>query len=261
MTIRQIMIEIQVYTALILQLVIAVTMYSRRLHARAKFFFAYILWQTLSTAIIYLLLHFGPPEYVFYTSWVNNFITMSLGLAIIIELFQRFFEPYTSIRRFARILFLWSALAFVAIGLLVATFRQVNLVLPIVKIFFIMERSVRIIQLGLILVLLGLSKYLHLRWKNYLFGIALGFGFYALMALTGLTVLMYYGHLVGVFVDTLLGTAYCGAVVVWTCYILQPDAVSVPIVSLPSHELERWDQALSQLLGRKPSSSISAAGD
>lgn len=257
---QQVMIEVQVYAALILQVIIAVTMYSRGLHAKAKFFFAYILWQTLSTVIIYLLLH-SRPAYVFYSSWVNNFITMSLGLAIIFELFNRFFEPYAAVRRFAKILFLWSGLTLLAIGLIVASFRQVNMALPIAKVFFIMERSIRIIQLGLILVLLGLSKYLHLRWKNYLFGIALGFGFYALMALTGLTLMMYYGHHVAQAIDTLLGTAYCGAVVVWTFYVLQPDVVTVPIVSLPSHELERWDRALSQLLGRKPSSSISAAGD
>jgi len=51
--------------------------------------------------------------------------------------------------------------------------------------------------------------------------------------------------------NLLWGTGYCIAVLIWTAYVLQPDAATVPIVSLPSHELEKWDETLKRMLSGK----------
>jgi hypothetical protein len=265
MVLSKMMTEVQSFAAILLQIVIAARMYSRGLHEKVKFFFAYIIWQTISTAILYFILHFKSKfeskNVLFGGYWVNNVITISLGMVIIFELFNRIFEPYEGIRRFGRIILFWSSALLMIIGGILATFNEVAFSVPVWTVLLVAERSLRIIQLGLILVLFSVSRYLHLRWKNYLFGIALGFGFYALVALTGLTIRMYYGKSVFGVVDTLLGTAYCAAVVIWTFYILQPDVLGTPIITLPSHELDRWDHTLSQLLRRSSSSPISAANE
>ena len=249
MTTPELIVEVQTGVAVVLHLIVAARMYTCRLYEKARYFFTYIVWQNVSTFILYTFAH-TSRNWQFYSFWINNLITMSLGLLIIVELFDRIFGSYNSIRHFAKMILLWSFAVLMLIGVFLAHFHKVAFSVPYWTVFLVTERSIRVIQLGLILTLFGLSKYLHLRWKNYLFGIALGFGFYALLALTGLTIRMYYGKLVFVWEDSLLGTAYCLALAIWTFYVLQTDAIKIPIVPLPSHELERWDEALARLLHR-----------
>jgi len=123
------------------------------------------------------------------------------------------------------------------------------------------ERFVRIVQLGLIMSLLSLANYLHLRWRNFQFGVALGFGAYAVLMLTSNVLRAYYGQLVAGSLFAIENACYSLIISVWLFYALQPEAATIPIVSLPSHELEKWDLALSRLLGHTTSSSIPAAGE
>jgi len=240
--------DLQYCAAFALQITIAIAMFRRGLYKQARYFFVYIIWQTVSVAILYEILHKKPPFYYFVGYWINNVITVSLGIAIVIEVFNRMFSPYPGIRRMAKILFLGSAVLLVLISAILLIYNHAQYTVPILTFVMVTDRSVRVIQLGLTLTLFAITKYLHLRWRNYLFGIALGFGFYALMDLVALVVRMTYGKPVTVVVNVLIGTAYCAAVVIWTAYVLQPEAAKIPIVSLPSHELEKWDETLQQIL-------------
>ncbi len=240
--------EVQYYTAFVLQITIALAMVRRRLYVQARFFFIYIVWQTFSVAILYAVAHTAPRSYRFYGYWINNAITVTLGMAIVIETFNRIFAPYVAIRRMARLLFIWIAAMLIGFGCIFLFYNHTAYSGPILTFLLVTERSVRIVQLGLIIALFSITKYLHLRWKNYLFGIALGFGFYALSTLVILVIRMTFGQTVMVVADVLWGTAYCAAVLIWTIYVLQPEAAKVPIVSLPSNELEKWDDALKKLL-------------
>jgi hypothetical protein len=49
----------------------------------------------------------------------------------------------------------------------------------LVAMFFLSERSLRAVQLGLIVFLLALSNAFGMSWRGYAFGIALGYGVYA----------------------------------------------------------------------------------
>ena len=252
MTKLEIMAEAQYYSALGMQLVIIVAMSVRRLFLNAKYFYAYIVWQTLAIVIMYALHHLYPrgPQF-FYAYWINNAINICLGIAIIMELFNRMFDPYRSIRRFAKLMLLWSGAVLVLVGALLSIYREAEYSVPMLTGFFVAERSLRVIQLGLILVLLALTRYLHLRWKNHLFGIPLGFGFYALMALVGLTVRMHYGKPVAPIENVLQGTAYCAAVLIWFIYVLQRDAAPVSLIPFPSEQLEKWDHILEDILSHR----------
>ena len=242
---------IQYYSAFALQIAIAAGMFWRRLYGQAKFFFIYIVWQTISVAVMYVFLQRHLEWHYFYGYWINNTITVALGMAIVLEIFKRTFAPYEAIRRIARIVFVAAAGLLIIVSAIFLFYHNAEYSRPILTFFLVTERSVRIMQLGLILCLFGISRYLHLRWKNYLFGIALGFGFYALMDLVALVVRMTYGQAVAIQMNVLFGTAYCAAVVIWTVYVLQPEAAKIPIASLPSHELEQWDQTLRKMLSRK----------
>jgi hypothetical protein len=240
--------ELQYFGSWSLQLVIVVTMIRRRLFLNARFFFIYIVWQTFSVACMYVAMHKLPPPYSFYIGWTNNGIDIILGMAILIEIFNRIFAPFEGIRSVARTFFIGATVLASCTSAVFLLFRHVEYTVPVLTIFMVAERSLRILQLGLILSLFAITRYLHLRWKNYLFGIALGFGFYAVAALAVLVVRMTYGQPVMAWSNLLEGTGYCVAVLIWATYVLQPEASGLPIVSLPSPQLELWDATLKHAL-------------
>lgn len=244
--------ELQYFGALALQLIIVAAMIWRRLFLYARYFFAYMVWQTFSVACLYVIMHrFPPPSTcLFYASWINNAIDIVLAMAILVEIFTRMFAPFEGIRRMARLLFISAAAVLTATSAVFLFFHHAEYSVPILTFFMVVERSVRILQLGLVLALFAITRYLHIRWKNYLFGIALGFGFYAVTVLAVLVVRMTYGQLVMTWSALLEGTGYCVAVLIWATYVLQPEAATVPIVSLPSCELEQWDSTLKHVFLR-----------
>lgn len=243
--------NIQYFAALALQVIITAAMIWRRLFLQARFFFAYIVWQTFSVAALYEITYKLPKAYYFYAYWTNDAVDIVLALAILIEIFNRIFAPYEGIRGIARISFLTATVIITIASVVFLFFHHAEYSVPVLTFALVAERSVRILQLGLILSLFAITRYLHLRWKNYLFGIALGFGFYAMTTLAVLVVRMAYGEPVMIVTNILWGTGYCVAVVIWAVYVLQPEAASIPIVSLPSHELEQWDETLKNILSRK----------
>lgn len=251
MTIGRAVLDIQYFGALGLQVIIAIAMIWRRLYLQARFFFAYIVWQTFSVACLYEINFKLPSYYYFYAYWVNDVVDIVMAVAILVEVFNRIFAPYEGIRGVARIAFVVSAAIVGAASAIFLLFHHAEHSVPVLTFALVAERSVRILQLGLILSLFAITRYLHLRWKNYLFGIALGFGFYAMTTLAVLVIRMAYGEPVIIITNVLWGTGYCVAVLIWATYVLQPEAAKIPIVSLPSHQLEEWDETLKNILSRK----------
>jgi len=244
---RNIVQELMFLVCLVLQLVILFRMYRQRLYVLSRWFFVYIAFQSVMNPIQYVA-HHTSSRASFFAVWGANIVTVALGFAIITELFSQVFSPYAAIRRTARMIFLGALVALAAIAGLSAAYQQSGAEIPLANTIFAAERAVRIVQLGLIITLFLLSSSLGLRWKSCLFGIALGFGFYALVDLTVLAIVMRNGTAASSLFGISLSIAYTFSVVIWTGYILQPEVAKIPVANWPSGELARWDKALSQLL-------------
>jgi len=112
------------------------------------------------------------------------------------------------------------------------------------------ERSLRIIQAGLLLFLFLFSSSLGLTWRHYLFGIALGFGTFAIVDLASLAARAQLGHISADVVSLVRSVAFNCAVLIWVVYIFQRKPSEFQIPEIPTHDLEEWDRALVQLLQR-----------
>jgi hypothetical protein len=256
MRFQQIMLEVNYLAEIGLLLLLAACMMLRGLRAYAPVFFAYVVYSFCSTAVLYGLIHFGDAYWAWYSGWIAECLGAFIEFIVLGEIFNRLFAPYEGIRRFAKVVLLWSALLLTTFGLLTAfRYHEMHFSVPVLTAFLIMERSLKVVQLGLIVTLFCLSKYLHLRWKNLTFGIALGFGTYAIVVLAGIIVRSYFGKVVAGDITALTGAFYWLTALLWVFYVLQPDVARIPIMSLPSPELEHWDRVLSQLLKRSATSS------
>jgi len=91
---------------------------------------------------------------------------------------------------------------------------------------------------------------LGLTWRHYVFGIALGFGIYAIVDLASLAARTQLGLISADVASVVRSVAFNCAVLIWVIYTLQPNPAESQIPEIPRHDLEKWDRALVQLLQR-----------
>jgi hypothetical protein len=107
-----------------------------------------------------------------------------------------------------------------------------------------LERSVRVMQCGLVLFLLMFSRYLGISRRHRSFGIALGFGLFATVELL-LLGLQFAKVIDRTTLNILNMGAYDGAIVTWLVYLIVPvpKLESAPVLLQP----QRWDLSLGEL--------------
>jgi len=261
MLFQRIMFHVNHVLAIGLLVPLVITMLRKNLHRQTPVFFCYVASDTFGIFAIYMFALLLPPGWYWIGAWIQNEVAIVLAFATIVEVFSKLFSSYAGIRRLARNVMLWAAVLLALVALITLVFfHEMVYTTSVLTALTMIDRCLRVIQLGLILVLFALSRYLHLRWKNFVFGIALGFGFYALMSLATSVIRAHYGQMLAGTMNVVGDGSYCLSVLIWLVYALQPEVATIPVVSLPSHELEKWDLALSRLLGYPTSSSIPAAG-
>src|SRR5262249_19667238 len=83
------------------------------------------------------------------------------------------------------------------------------------------NRSVRLMQCGLFLLVMLLCRLLRLSWRQPAFGIALGFGLFASIELILLTISTTYNVTSGAIISLLISFAYNAVTVLWIGYVKQ----------------------------------------
>lgn len=214
------------------------------------FFFSYLLFQSLSSAMLHLLyfgtwLHALDQRTYFYLYWIQSALADLFALAVLRELFFAAFKPFVGLRDMARVVFRWAAVALILIGTVVLLSSSLpgaqRLELAVVN----LERAISIMQCAMLLFLFMGSSYLGLPRSSHVFGLSLGFGilamanlvYYVAMALNG------YVHTQRSLILHLTPViAFALAPAIWSVYALwaEParEVVDVPVNS----PLLRWNE-------------------
>lgn len=243
----------------ILQSVVAITLWRRKLHKQFPVFFWFLLTQVLNFVVIFPLWsasnhNWIPGTYRLYFTlfWFGEAVNAVLGFKVIHEIFIDVFRPYHTLKDLGTLLFKWAGVVMLLVSVVVAfsnSFDQSLLVHAVTT----LQRSVRIVQIGLILFMLLFSSFLGVSRKQISFGISLGFGLFAgvelmLMALNS-------GGLVKSSHLNLINMAtYLVAIFVWLGYALSRNAVRA---NATNHlQTQRWEQGLADLQHPVPSDSL-----
>jgi hypothetical protein len=227
----------------LLQAGIAATMLRRRLHLQFKCFFAYVVAQILTFSLIF-------PSYVshnyttyFYLYWTTTAIGVLLGFLVIHEVFLDVFRPFHTLRDLGTVLFKWAGLVMLLVAGVVSISANSQLA-PWMQAIVTAERCVRIVQVGMVLLLLFFSRYLGASRRQLSFGIALGFGSFAVVELA-LIAFWSGGHMNRGMVDIVNMAVYNAALLIWLVY----SAHKSPARETSSTLLQpqRWEQSLTDL--------------
>ncbi len=133
----------------ILQFGVLVTMIRRGLYKDYPYFFNYTILQVVSEPILYGLHRYSDTLY-FYTYYVNIALSVLISFAVLQEIFKDAFRPYEALRDLSVILFRWSALVVLLVGVMwaiTASRRTDNG--AVIDAILLGERAVRLMQCGL----------------------------------------------------------------------------------------------------------------
>ena len=156
-------------------------------------------------------------------------------------------------RDLGSVLFKWAGLVMLLVAGVVSVSTNSSEIAPWMQAIVTSQRCVRIIQIGMVLFLLFFAHYVGVSRRQHSFGIALGFGSFAVIELV--LICSWVGnHLSGTWMSVLNMAAYNSSLLVWVGYV----AVTRPArdASLSLLQPQRWEQSLSDIHHPLPSDSL-----
>ena len=220
-------------------------MVRRNLRRQYPFFFCYAIFQVADFVAQFTVYHLWPVQYYF-EYWTASVISIIISFAVIYELFTKVFEPFDGLRDLGAILFRWAAVVLVLAAVLMAITSSglpfANLKTAIVLAF---EKSVRVMQCGIVLLMILCAPCVGLTRQHRIFGIASGFGIVAALNLISTALVGRFGvtQMSNRALTLVHMAAFLAAVAVWNHYLLRPEPARGPVLQVaPS---ERWNFALS----------------
>ena len=229
-----------------LQATVAAAMLWRKLHRTFPVFFSYVVFQILTFSLTFPFREERFYTLFFYFYWGTTAISVALGFKVIHEVFLDVFRPYHTLRDLGSVLFKWAGLVMLMVAGVVAASVGPNGQEPLVSAILTLQRSVRVVQCGLVLFLLVFSRYLGTSWRQKSFGIALGFGVFAGVELS-LVALNWKGAQVSNqdVISLVNMITYNLTILIWLGYLL----VKSPARDHASYMLrpQRWEQGLNEI--------------
>ena len=227
------------------QLVCARLILKRKLQKDYYFFLSYLIFQALSGVLLNALYLLQYAQTYFYAYWIQNALLDIFAFAVFNELFCAAFKPFAGLRDMAKVVFRWAGVALLLVGAVVFCSSSASNLKKVSLIIINVDRSICVMQCGLLLFLFMGSSYLGLSKRSRVFGISLGFGLLAIMELIFLTVMStinYQQHRVVEWFNTILPVCTVAVQVIWMLYLAKPEpareTINVPVTS----PLLRWNE-------------------
>ncbi|MGA8621493.1 MAG: hypothetical protein WB660_23580 [Candidatus Sulfotelmatobacter sp.] len=227
----------------VLQTGIVIVMFRRGQHRVFKYFFAYVVMQIVTFAVVFPASRYSYST-CFYFSWFSTAISVTLGFQVIHEAFLDVFRPFHTLRDLGTVLFKWAGLVMLLVAGVVSVSSNATDTAPWMQAIMTGQRCVRIIQVGMVLFLISFARYLGVSRRQHSFGIAMGFGTFALVELI-LNASWAGSHLANLSMSLINMTAYNGTLLIWLGYTFMksPTRNAGSILLRP----QRWEQSLSDI--------------
>jgi hypothetical protein len=236
----------------VLQTVIAIAMLRRGQTRSFKYFFAYIVTQIMTFAAVFPIYRYYYSA-AFYVSWISTAISVALGFMVIHEAFLDVFRPFHTLRDLGTVLFKWAGLVMLLVAGVVSVSSSSSDMAAWVQAIMTAQRCVRIIQVGMVLFLLFFARYLGVSRRQHSFGIALGFGSFAVVELV-LIASWVGNHLGNNSMNLINMGAYNASLLIWLGYTVakSPARDAAHTLLRP----QRWEQSISDIQNPLPPDSL-----
>src|ERR1700739_1435253 len=161
-----------------LQIVLATLMIRRRMVREFPVFFAYTTFEIVQFVILFTLMYVHMLSLYATIFYAGEVVSAALRFAIICEISRKVFQNYSSLKWVDDRFFRWATVLLMIVAVLLVAYTPSMQTDRTVIILNVVDRTISIIQCGLLLLLVALSRFLKFSWRSYAFGIALGLGTY-----------------------------------------------------------------------------------
>lgn len=237
----------------VLLLALTVALWKRGISRKFPAFFAFCIVNALGSLTEYTADVLPSVSGITYwrVVWICLLIGSVVKFTAIGEVFSHVLTPYPSVSRLGRLLVSGGGAALVFVATLIAAFSRGDSTVRLISGSHLLAQTVFLVELGLVVIIFLFAAYFRLSWDRLSFGVLLGFGistceYLASWAISANADPSAQGRALLDFLE--MGT-YHLCVLFWCYYLLVPSKIRVrPVVSLPKHNLEVWNQELERLL-------------
>lgn len=237
----------------VLLIAVAALMIWRRLHREFPFLFAYFLMEIAASVVrrsfIFVFTTHSMPY--FYAYWLSEAFTVLAALAVLYEIFLiRMFPSFhtTPIARYLLPSLVLLALVLAGVVFVLAPHHAPNMLSALVGETTL---ALNVLQVAVLLFFSVVLVVWGGGWEEHEFGIALGFGIYAISKLVTAAVRARAGY-APTAIDQLPTIGYFVALVVWTIYLsreYKPPEVNIPVGLVEM--AQSWEKLLREIMGRR----------
>jgi hypothetical protein len=217
----------------LLQITLLTVMVRRKIHTVFPRFFSYILFQTLKSACLFVVYRYYPDSY-FQAYWLGNAISVIFAVVVMDEILRNLFKQYGGVQLLGTTVFRWSCGLLILLAIIGAVSNAETGEERLIAAVFSFDRSLRLMQVGLFLLLMLLCRIYRNWWRQQVFGIALGFGIFASIELILVSFVLWYGDSNAATISLLKSSAYNGVTLLWIGYLSQHPRL-VPTVEASMH--------------------------
>lgn len=223
--------------------VLVAYMFRKKLNREFPIFFSYLLAGTVTDLVNLAVSQISYRTY-YVTYWTGAAITACLGFAVLHEIFRHIFRPYESLRSFGSTLFRWSTLVLLMIGVIMALSTAPITKSPITSFIFTIDRSVGLMQCGLVFFMYLFARQLGMGEGHRVFGISIGFGVIASVHLIAVTMRSRFPGMPSNYaLNIMYMVAGLVSAIIWFVYMYRPDPERRRATVL--EQTENWNYALS----------------
>ena len=232
---------------IVLQAAIVFCMVRRKLVKSFPVFFMYTLWVLFSAAGLLFLKPFGSLYH--HLHWCEEALSVVLGLGAIFEILRHILPPYSSPRFVMSLVWVLTGLFVVIALLMFLSAKPMTGNYQGYEVVMLAERTVRLLQASLLIVVIALMSVLGLTWHHEALGILIGFGVYSAGALVAFECGAL--HWMNPLAFSILNSAaYNVGALIWAFYILRPPRKK-SVQLLPSADLTEWNNALNNYVNQR----------
>jgi hypothetical protein len=142
-------------------------------------------------------------------------------VAVMDEILRSLFQEYGGIQSLGTTIFRWSCGLLLLLAIIIALSSGEAGGDRVLEAVFAFDRSMRLMQVGLFLLLMLLCRVLRNCWRQPVFGIALGFGVFASVELILVSAVMWLGNSHAASISLVKSAAYNAVTLVWIGYLKQ----------------------------------------
>lgn len=241
------------YFAIGMMSVVVIAMAARGLFSEFPAFGCFAVYEVIGNLVTHWTkVNYDPKvfQYFFFVYWIGWFLEAVLIIVSIQEIFRVVLRPYCGFRHFAPKFYWIGVFLFSAVSLWMHLATPRPEVAAITTSLISMQRSISFVQISLLFLLFLFCKLFGLRWRHYVFGIALGFALAASVETIASSFRVEVGWGATNLYILLAPLAFDIGALVWTIFAITSEAKEPATAPTLSPQLARWNAALEELIAK-----------